>query len=140
MENSDRLFWLETESDTVAKRRFQLAPGETVVFGRDNSCQVQIKDATVSRYHAEIQWVEDAFQLQDLDSSNGTHVNGFAIEQVELHVGDKIKIGDSTFVFGGPTTERAPRQDDGIRCEHCGRWVPSPLAVCPGCGAPTPTG
>lgn len=129
-------YFLETESEAVGQRYFPLHNTQTILFGRDRDCYISIKDARVSRHHAQLEWVDEGIYLRDLGSSNGTRVNGFNIEKVELQVGDRIEIGDSLFTLRGPT--RADNKDNGLRCDYCGRWLTPNLNECPGCGAPLP--
>jgi predicted component of type VI protein secretion system len=61
---------------------------------------LRLNDERVSRYHAKIQ-VEDAdIILTDLDSTNGTRVNGAAIQIRRLRPGDQVSIGRSMLLFG----------------------------------------
>jgi hypothetical protein len=53
----------------------------------------------VSRYHAQIRCRGRVAEIEDLNSSNGTFVNGTAIQYSELRPGDKIRIGDIDLVY-----------------------------------------
>jgi two-component system, NtrC family, response regulator HydG len=66
-----------------------------VTIGRDPSNTVHISDVAVSRQHAVI----NRGQLFDLDSLNGTFVNGIPIKERILEHGDRIDIGNSQFVY-----------------------------------------
>jgi len=68
-------------------------------IGRDPSNQLAILDSALSRHHCLIEWKEEAFFLRDLDSRNGTLLNGTLLKEMPLSDGDEIKIGASTFVF-----------------------------------------
>lgn len=61
--------------------------------GRLPDCGVQIVDASVSRYHAEIRAKGDGFVVVDLGSTNGTRVNGVRIYERELRDGDELAFG-----------------------------------------------
>ena len=67
-------------------------------IGREDSCQIRIPLAAVSREHAEIEANGKAAHLRDLGSSNGTFVNGQKISDRELRAGDRVVIGPATFV------------------------------------------
>lgn len=57
-------------------------------------------DKTVSRQHANIQYVDGKFYVQDLGSKNGTRINGERIEKLEmLRSGDELTLGLSQFIF-----------------------------------------
>lgn len=63
-------------------------------IGRLPSCTLVLDDPHVSSRHAEIQRQDDAWVLRDLDSTNGTRVNGILVEQpVRLRDGDQLEIG-----------------------------------------------
>jgi pSer/pThr/pTyr-binding forkhead associated (FHA) protein len=67
---------------------------EKLVIGRDPKCEIVFSDIEVSRNHVEIIQAEDSFQIKDLDSTNGTFLNGRKIKKpVDLNNGDLISIG-----------------------------------------------
>lgn len=70
-----------------------------VVIGRETTATLCIADASVSRRHSQIERTDDQFFLQDLDSLNGTFVNEIPIKRRELQHGDRVRIGDSQFIF-----------------------------------------
>jgi hypothetical protein len=73
-----------------------------VTIGREDENTVRLNDERVSRFHAKIQ--EDGGQLilTDLESTNGTRLNGHPIQMRVLRVGDQISIGRCLLVFGSP--------------------------------------
>ena len=77
-------------------------PGRSYVAGRQSTCDFPVSDANVSRQHAEIYWDGEGWSVRDLGSTNGTLVNGYRIANVELHDGDTITLGISTFTFHDP--------------------------------------
>ncbi|MER7841620.1 FHA domain-containing protein [Streptomyces sp. NPDC096040] len=71
-----------------------------VTFGRNAENTVVISSLSVSRFHAEIVFDEDkGYVLCDLESSNGTLVNGEEVESRLLQPGDEITLGDQEFRF-----------------------------------------
>ena len=70
-----------------------LAP--VTVVGRDPACDVALADPRVSRRHVEIVADGMAFRFRDLGSSNGTRLNGIALAQGTVALGDVLAIGDS---------------------------------------------
>jgi len=78
-----------------------------VSIGREPSNRISLLDAGVSRRHCLILRIGEQFKLQDLNSRNGTFLNGVPISERVLSSGDEIKIGASLFVFVVPETERA---------------------------------
>ncbi len=77
---------------------FELAPGATLI-GRNPSTDITLVDEGISREHAVIEWEDGAFSIEDLQSTNGTKVNGTRIRSVGLEEGDEIQIGRTVFVF-----------------------------------------
>lgn len=73
--------------------------GAKLTLGRDTSNSVQIGDATVSKKHCAIEVVNGAFELVDLDSHNGTFVNGIPVKRRPLAHGDVIRLGQSELLF-----------------------------------------
>lgn len=82
----------------------------TVTLGRDTANTVVLPDKAASSAHAHILARPDGWQLADLNSTNGTLVNGQPIQSVYLRNGDRIKIGTTEIVFtggDGPTSSVA---------------------------------
>lgn len=70
------------------------APGEVVVIGREDSAGLILSDPSVSRRHAKIVCAEDGgLTVYDLTSTNGTAVNGQAIERAEFRPNDHLEVG-----------------------------------------------
>lgn len=67
-----------------------------VVIGRSKDCDVSVADGNVSRRHAEVGRAGDGFEVRDLDSTNGTLVNGRRIRREAVGEGDEITVGTST--------------------------------------------
>jgi len=72
---------------------------EPITVGRDSSETIQILDQGASRRHSEVFRVGEMCFIRDLDSKNGTFVNDERIAEELLQVGDKIRIGNTIFVF-----------------------------------------
>ena len=75
----------------IAKRRF--------VLGRSKDCDIQLTDPNVSRHHAELRQEAAAYWLIDLDSTNGSQVNGHRTARAKLESGDTITVGSTDLVF-----------------------------------------
>jgi hypothetical protein len=74
-----------------------------VVLGRSRECDIQLADPNVSRRHAELRQEGATYWIVDLDSTNGTEVNGERTSRSRLEPGDRIVIGSTEIVF-----ERSP--------------------------------
>lgn len=71
-----------------------------VTIGREEGNALRLNDERVSRYHAKVQVEDGDIILTDLDSTNGTRVNGSAIQIRRLRPGDQVSIGRSMLLFG----------------------------------------
>jgi predicted component of type VI protein secretion system len=71
-----------------------------MTIGREEGNALRLNDERVSRYHAKIQVEDNDIILTDLDSTNGTRVNGAAIQIRRLRAGDQVSIGRSMLLFG----------------------------------------
>ena len=78
-----------------------------LILGRDPSNQLEVGDPAVSRKHCSVSEVStDVFEIADLDSHNGTFVNGARVSRQTVQHGDRIRIGSCEFVFlTGPDEE-----------------------------------
>ena len=74
-------------------------PAGGLSLGRDATNTLPISDPSVSRRHCAIERESSRFVVRDLDSRNGTLVNGEAVKQRWLAHGDEIAVGESTFLF-----------------------------------------
>jgi hypothetical protein len=64
-----------------------------MILGRDVTCEIEIADRQVSRYHARLTPTEDGVLLEDLGSKNGTYCNGTRLEEpILLSDGDMVQI------------------------------------------------
>lgn len=87
---------------------FDLAEGK-IVIGRDADCDIQLDDEAISRHHLQVfTLVGDAF-LEDLESSNGTYVNGKLSQKCALSDGDVIQIGQKELRFVQPQEAEGPQ-------------------------------
>ena len=72
---------------------------ETLVIGRETAADLCIADASVSRRHSKIERKEEGFVITDLESLNGTFINDVPVKTRLLEHGDRVRIGDSQFLF-----------------------------------------
>jgi Nif-specific regulatory protein len=70
-----------------------------VVIGRETSATLCVADASVSRRHSQIEKEAENFVIEDLESLNGTFVNDVPVKRRNLQHGDRVRIGDSQFIF-----------------------------------------
>ena len=69
------------------------------ILGRSNDSDFRLPDTGVSRQHAEITWDGQVAVLVDLQSTNGTTVNGTPVQTWQLADGDTIRVGHSALLF-----------------------------------------
>jgi hypothetical protein len=73
---------------------------EGAVLGRGDGVDIKLEDSFASTSHARLMPQGDVVVLEDLGSTNGTYLNGEPLRGPQpLHVGDRIRIGDSEFTF-----------------------------------------
>lgn len=79
-----------------SRKRYKLQ-GEMCV-GREASCHIILQSVNISRLHAKITLTEQGAQLEDLNSANGTYVNGLKVQgTTPIHLGDLICFDDQPF-------------------------------------------
>lgn len=90
-----------------------------VTIGREEDNDIRLNDDRVSRFHAKIQ--EDAGRviLTDLESTNGTRINGHPVRMWVLQIGDQILFGRCLLVYGSPeelagAAFRPKKSDSGL--------------------------
>lgn len=71
-----------------------------ITLGREEGNHIQLYDERISRYHAKIHETDGCVVLTDLQSTNGTKVNGEIVQMWTLHPGDLISIGRSVLLVG----------------------------------------
>src|ERR1044072_4768803 len=72
---------------------------EALSVGRDSTNVVRLADSLLSRRHCRIERAENRLVLTDLESLNGTFVNGRPIREHALTDGDRVTVGESCFVY-----------------------------------------
>ena len=79
-----------------------------VVAGREPVCEIHIDNLGISRQHCAFVARGDAFLIQDLNSSNGTFVNGRKVSEHFLNNDDEVMIGKYTLKFKNEAQAAAP--------------------------------
>lgn len=71
---------------------FPLSPH--TVIGRSTEAEVSLNDTFLSIEHARLEWRGGVWMLEDLNSTNGTYLNGFEVRAgTEVHDGDVVRVG-----------------------------------------------
>lgn len=102
-------------------QEFLLSPGGVIGIGRGSDCNLKLEDAKISSRHCRFFYKKDRLEISDLDSKNGTYLNGIRVDRSEVFIGDEVRIGDSIisldekkmqpevvsrFTFPGPHADR----------------------------------
>lgn len=73
--------------------------GQEVTVGRSTSCTFTVLEPRASGEHFRIEWQDGAYLLTDLESHNGTRINGERVESQVLRDFDRVEVGDTVIVF-----------------------------------------
>lgn len=79
---------------------YEVTAVETLI-GRNPTTDITLLDEGISREHAVLLWDDDddVYSVEDLQSTNGTKVNGKRVRSAELQHGDELQIGHTLFEF-----------------------------------------
>ena len=91
--------YLVVRRGTLEGMQFALTGAQKISIGRSSDSQVFLDDVTVSRKHAVIEFVNNAWTLSDAGSLNGTYVNKHRVISTALTNGDEVQIGKFRFAF-----------------------------------------
>jgi pSer/pThr/pTyr-binding forkhead associated (FHA) protein len=80
------------------EQEFEIAK-KNITLGRGNTNDITFNDSRVSRYHARLDCSDQGIALMDLDSSNGTRVNGTRVDRATLLPGDTISLGSQQLKY-----------------------------------------
>ena len=106
----------------------------TVIVGRDKQADLKISDPMSSRKHFKVEARGNGFHITDMDSRNGTFVNGTRILDRPIQPGDEIRVGETFFALeddripsGSPITINTPEAQ------------PAPIMINPTAAAEAPS-
>jgi adenylate cyclase len=104
---------------------------ERTSLGRHPNNTLRLVDREVSKEHCVIERVGATFLLRDLNSSNGTFVNGRKIRELRLRDGDEIALGNSRLVFmsGADHAGQTPTSQAGVTVVQSAHSMPAFLAT-----------
>jgi signal transduction histidine kinase len=105
-QNAMLVTWLLVVRGKDVGQLYKLTPGQTLTIGRDKSNEIRLLDDEVSRRHAEILVHQDNIEIVDLESLNGTTVNGELVSKIELQPGNEIRIGQTCFLLTSDAYKR----------------------------------
>ncbi|MPZ97981.1 MAG: DUF2662 domain-containing protein [Dehalococcoidia bacterium] len=96
--SGDVLAVLEVVEDGATPRRIAIGAEDTSI-GRAEENDVTLADRAVSRRHATVQLEDGQFVVVDLDSANGTQLNGRLVRRAALDDGDRLHFGTTEVIF-----------------------------------------
>jgi uncharacterized protein YkwD len=71
----------------------------TVLIGRSGDCGIKLTDLKSSRKHAKLEKVGNEWRVSDLDTPNGTKLNGRDVNDVPLNAGDEVRVGETSIMI-----------------------------------------
>lgn len=101
---------------------------EQTTLGRRPHSDVVLENMAVSGRHARLVLEDQQVSIEDLDSTNGTYVNGSAVKKQKLHDGDVIEIGNFKIKFSSSPGEDDSNEDNQEGLTVNASLMPTPLA------------
>ena len=94
----NRIAYLEVNIPDIETKTYRLEECETTI-GRSESASITLPLTDISRMHVKVAYQDEQFILEDLNSTNGTYVNGVNTARCILIPNDLIEIGKSRIVY-----------------------------------------
>ena len=82
-------------------QRFKIGQVKSLI-GRSPGCDITIPDVSISRQHCLLQLTDRGLYVKDLNTVNGTKINGIVLKEGYINVGDKLTVGYLGFVLEQP--------------------------------------
>ncbi len=86
-------------SGAMKGKSVELPADRRVTLGRSKTSDIRIPDRNMSRQHCAIWHGSSGYMVEDLESTNGTHLNGTRVKNAVLKDGDRLKMGDTELEF-----------------------------------------
>ena len=107
---------LRTTTEGVPGKTFRIMPGSVRTLGRATGADFIVDAALVSRVHCRLTALPDGqLEVRDLESTNGTFVNGERVEQAHLTDGDRLQVGRLELVVSRDVTR--PEDESASKVE-----------------------
>jgi adenylate cyclase len=115
-----------TYQDGDQPKTFSFSPDDgEVVIGRAAENKLVLTNYSISRRHAKLVADGDTCHISDLDSKNGTHVNGVQIKEAVLKDGDRVLFGNFPAVFNRTLEDKVVLDEDRPLSEEAGTIIRS---------------
>ncbi len=98
---------LKVIKGTDKNRTFEINPGDSLLVGRGDASDTQIKDPAMSRAHFRIACQDGEILIEDQNSASGTILNGTPVTSAKVKAGDTIRAGDTFLGIVQPTDSAA---------------------------------
>jgi len=105
---------LVVEKGVDRGKTVEITPTSPIMVGRDPACALPLTDTMVSRHHFRILYDEGGYEVIDLDSFNGTLVNGSPVKNAKIEAGDVIKVGVTVLAFAPDNAPADPLIDQTL--------------------------
>lgn len=100
LDNTAYLKLINKKDSLPFKVKEHYSINKELTLGRQNDNDIVLKDPFVSKIHLQIAEDEEEYYLEDLDSANGTYINGDRVgDVVKLKNGDILRVGSIEFLF-----------------------------------------
>ena len=112
---------LVAQSPEFAGKSFDLA-GPEITVGRVADNQIQIEHASVSGHHAMLRLDSLDYLIKDLDSTNGTRINGERITEQKLRRNDVLRLGNIELLYDSehaPPGQPMPSPSERVKLAEC---------------------
>lgn len=86
------------------KKHTKAFAGDSLKIGRDESCHIKLKDSECSSTHAKLFIKDKGLFIEDLNSKNGTSLNGIGVKVSHFQVGDVITVGKTKIQINSTLT------------------------------------
>ena len=84
---------LQTADPSVTDATFRIPAGSVKTIGRSTGAEFMLDAPLVSRLHCQLRASDTNLEVKDLESTNGTFVNGKRVRSARLQAGDRLQVG-----------------------------------------------
>ncbi len=112
---------LVAQSPEFAGKSFDLT-GPEITVGRVDDNQIQVEHASVSGHHAVLKLDGQDYSIKDLDSTNGTRINGERISEQKLRRNDVLRLGNIELLYDSehqPPGQPMPTLSERVNLGEC---------------------
>lgn len=97
------MWLLKSDDEAGTAFTFRILPGNIKTMGRSSGAEFIVDAAMISRLHCRLTAGATELEVVDLDSTNGTFVNGLRVQRAVLKEGDRLRVGRVEFAIARAT-------------------------------------